>query len=885
MAKKTGRSDRCAPPDKTGSLFRNGAQQVRTLIAENHSKAAVEIAKDLHKRYATTESETLLVEAYEARIRNLLNQGMSVEAKSLLQLVSTRFPGARNRLEEIEWEVRAGAGNVAEMVAPLLDPNLAAEVRERIETMIRQRVDDLSALAQATSLPPTHPLREAAAALSKAFQAVTSGEVDDEALRLPQVSRHSPLASWKALIQAIAGFYRGEEDRSRKWLEAIAPDSAPARLIEPMRALLGISHAPVASPAAMNLVRAVGSSQRVMQAALASLEETLLSGNKQRILEQGRDAISLCRQCRPELVEKLRQHILARSMLVKIKAERVFAAVGKAKEDAYWLRLLARGIEQASNDCYERRQALHCWEDFRRHAIREGWFAANSLQDGLLSLRMARTVIRFPPDVIEEWLEDDFVEFGLPGVDGMLPASSLLDAGILFARACRGDPHPEVFEEWLAWAQQQQDHHAADEVAELWRQTRTQDVAPLLWLVESAERRGAYQKSLKYLEQAEQLDQLNPEVRRVRLRLLVAGVLRHFRQRKPHLAAQGIDRMAALPEALEGKLGPAIAALRRVCAALRGDAAGTAAYQLELEVELGDSAFALLKGVADGAGLTLTEAGLPPATSVSFAGSGALARLAKTCVVGDLLGIRAAIPETWEAGISAALSNPADALDAAQLLVIGEAALRGQTPKLAYQVSAAGMSARAADSRFLFLRGRALPGWASERSFYCLLAALALARRDREMELGGRVLDQLRGHPAAPLGSDEPGSDGFSIQPELLQKVVEEERTSNTYPDPGRRKTPAYLPQRMVETRKAGRRRPPFYLDEEEEDAFEEFEDMVKNAPPEVRRQALEALERGESTAEILVRILLAHVAPGAPYGAHAKKPPKLPPPGQGSLF
>jgi hypothetical protein len=153
------------------------------------------------------------------------------------------------------------------------------------------------------------------------------------------------------------------------------------------------------------------------------------------------------------------------------------------------------------------------------------------------------------------------------------------------------------------------------------------------------------------------------------------------------------------------------------------------------------------------------------------------------------------------------------------------------------------------------------------------------------MELGGRVLDQLRGHPAAPLGSDEPGSDGFSIQPELLPKVVEEERTSNTYPDPGRRKTPAYLPQRMVETRKAGRRRPPFYLDEEEEDAFEEFEDMVKNAPPEVRRQALEALERGESTAEILVRILLAHVAPGAPYGAHAKKPPKLPPPGQGSLF
>ena len=315
---------------------------------------------------------------------------------------------------------------------------------------------------------------------------------------------------------------------------------------------------------------------------------------------------------------------------------------------------------------------------------------------------------------------------GRPGRDGSLPSTALLDAGNLFARACRGDPHPAVFAEWLAWAKQQ-DHRHTDEVAKLWAQTRAQDVAPLLWLVESPEIRGGYHKSLNFLAQAEQLDQLNPEVRKVRIRLLVSAVLRHFRQRKPHLAVQGIDRIEALPEASEGTLAPAIAALRSICSALDGDVPAAIRYHVELKRNWAISAFVLVHGLVDAAGLTLAEAGLQTPKAASFAGPGTLACLAKACSLGDLLGIRSAVPEKWEIALSAALATPAHLLDAAQLLVIGEAALRGQTPKLAFAVSAAGLTARTADSRFLFLRGRALPSWASER------CPLLLARR---LELG-----------------------------------------------------------------------------------------------------------------------------------------------------
>ncbi|MDQ1451370.1 MAG: hypothetical protein QOK38_1236 [Acidobacteriaceae bacterium] len=847
------------------SPFESGVGQVRGLLAGNHSKAAVEIAKDLHKRHMTSNSERLLVEAYQARIRDLLKQGMSIEAKSLLDLVGSRFPSARQQLQEIEWDVRARTTDLAELVAPLHDPNLSVQVRERIESVIRQRVDDIPALAQVSSLPPTHPLREAAKAVSEAFQAVTSGVVEDDILRLPQVSRRSPLASWKALIQAIASFYRGEEDTSRKWLEAIAADSVPARLILPMEAMLGQARGAVTSPAAIQLIRSVGSGARIMKAALASVEEAMRSTDRKFVLDRAREVLATCRQWHPELVERLRQHILIRLMLLGFHADQVHAALGRPREDAYWRRLLARGLEEMDAAGEARFRSVQCWEYFRDQAIRERWFAVNSLEDGLLSMRMARIVSRLPWDLVEDLLEDEPAESGRPGRDGTLPTHALLDAGNLFARACRADPHPEVFAEWLAWAKRED--HDPDEVAELWRRTREQDVAPLLWLVESAERRGAYHKSLKFLEQAEQLDGLNPEVRKVRIRLLVAAVLRHFRQRKPHLAAQGIDRIAALPESQEPTVAPAIAALRSVCCAIDGDTAGAAAHRAALETQLGESIFVLLQGVADGAGVAFADAGLEGAKVTSFAEPGALASLARTCMVGDVLGVDSALPAKWESGLSTALGTPAHGLDAAQLLVIGEAALRGNLLALAYRVSAAGMKKGAADARFLFLRGRALPFWESERSHSCLRAALELARRDREMELAGRVLDHLRDFE----------NDEYSMQADLLKKIVEEERASDSYPE--QRKAQERNPS---QSRRGRRHR--FDADEETED-IDELASILLNAPPEIREQVFAAMRRGESTADILLRLVREHALPTTAGGARKERPPKLPPPGQGSLF
>jgi len=904
MPLEPGRNNQVQLAGKGGGKSENAppateAVRIRELIAGQHSKAAVEVAKELYKRHATAESEGLLIAAYEARIRDLLKQGMSVEARSLLNLVGERFPSAGGRLKEIQFEIRAGEDNLGELVAPLQDPNLAPAIREKIETAIRQRVRDLSALAQASSLPPTHPLREGAVALLAALQAVTRERVEEAVVLLPQVSRRSPLASWKALINAIASFYRGEDESCKKWLEAIAADSVPARLILPIQAMLGRAPVSVFSSATLKLLGSVVSGREVLRATLARLEQAMDAENKKLILDQAREAVNLCRQCCPDLTEKLRQHIAIRCMLLNFAPEPVCGAIGKPREDAYWWRLMARSFEEVEASIEQHAQSVLLWESFRQQALKEKWFVANSLEDGVLSFHMAQIVERLPADLTDLWLENHPGGSYRSGHNGMLSPAGLLSPGDLYERACRADPNLEAFQKWLNWAKKQRDWRVPDRVADLWRQARGQDVEPLLWLMESTENRGAYQKALKFLEEAEQLDGLNPEVRKAKLRLLVSGVLRHFRQRKAHLASQGIDRIWALPETPDGNLTPVISALRLVCAALGKDLDAVKKHRADLEEQIGSvaAAYVLQRGLVDASVLAHGDALLQPLEMNSLDGTSLLTGVCKAFALGNLVGVPLTIPEQWEVRLSAALLHATPPLDIAQMLVIGEAALRSQAPKLAFAVSVAGMARGGAESRFLFLRARALPLWAPERRYHCLCVALELARRERNPELAGRVLDQLREYPTNMFGPDdfleEVGYDGFSVKPELLNEVLEEERKEKQFPIARANALPRYVREREVEERdspKSRRRQDDFDEQEIDEEDFAELEELMEVLPPEFVSQVLEGLAQGMSREEIMAKMLFERSKPEGklPRGVHGtkqKKPAKLPPPEQGSLF
>ena len=131
--KKNAHTSRTTPPGGGGHPLTQESERIYQLIEGRHSKAALQLAKDLHKRAASAESEALLVHAYKARIDDLLKLGLSVEAKALLGIVRERFPAAAASLEP--REILKIEETLEAVVAPLLNPNLPAEERGRIENL------------------------------------------------------------------------------------------------------------------------------------------------------------------------------------------------------------------------------------------------------------------------------------------------------------------------------------------------------------------------------------------------------------------------------------------------------------------------------------------------------------------------------------------------------------------------------------------------------------------------------------------------------------------------------------------------------------------------------------------------------------------------------
>jgi hypothetical protein len=818
------------PPPPTGNTPDQGAlisegREVHALLAKGSTKSAVELAKQIHKRYGTPASEALVVEAYGARIRSLLEHSLTAEAKALLELVRERYSSAKQSLAEIDIVVSSSEGSLDDLVRPLNDPALPKERRAAIENAIKRRLTDLSALAQCAVLPADHPLRVGATALGEALASVTSGPVTDAALLLPHVSHRGPLAPWKQLVRAIAYFYRQEDVACDRCLQGIDPESVPARLVSAMRAMLAERRDASLGAASAALVTQVGGSREALRRALESLDAAFASKTQSKIIPAIQPAISACRIACPELVGRLRQHISIRAVNLNLPVRRVQAALGGPSiKDAYFWRLYARGVETSSEPLGP--IACSLWEEFRRHAVAEGWFREDGLEAAVLYLHMAELLQEMPGEELSG-ARRSFME-SFPGYSfyyedqppAIRAAASkhrtsdfyYLFPDQLFTRACALDPDREAFERWLDWARQESDEKAAERVAESWHRALPNDSRPLLYLMESAEKRGALNKATGFLDQAEKLDALNPEVRRAALRLLVAQAIRHLRQHKAHLAEQELASLEALPQAQEADRPAFLAALRWICSVIRGDAETASGYFTQVSRMLGGPAAAILTcgSMAEACGLKRDGFGLylPPGVSLADEGDSLAAAVGRACALGEDMDVVFTIPTAWESALFKELSHQPSRLEARQLRALGEAALHRDRRELAYAASAAGL-AKGGDSeaRFLLLRAQALPEWEFERRADCIAAAAELGRRRRDMALVDEAVELKRGRGKRRMdfldwlvSADE---DAFSMSTEQISTVLKREKQSS--------RLPAYKPAQSHD---------PF-----EEDAFFDDED------------------------------------------------------------
>jgi len=463
---------------------------IRQLIVNGKTKTALDNAKDFHKKAGNAGSEILLIDAYLARIRALSEQNLALEAKSLIALVRERFPSARDRLEALNATASARNGNLDELLRPLNEPGLSAERRAAIEQFIQNDVTDLTALAGCAALPPEHGLRRAAAAIDKAFNVVTSGPVSDEQIALAEVSHRSPLAPWKLLIRAIAGFYRDQDKSCEEYLAAIKPESAPGRLVHAMRAMLGATSgakhpgkpgAPL-KPAETALVSRTSVSLDKFRAELAKLDRAFEHApNPTQVFKAIGAAVRECRQSAPNLLAELQHIVFVRGEVAGLDHERMIAALdGTPRRDAAFFRDLARALE-LTGDSDDLMRACEWWDSFRLEAVREGWLAERGVEVAALYLHMAGLLARMSPEMLEDEQQPVGRGVSRESMYFQFPEE-------LFARACALDPHQDAFSRWLLWARRNSVGEA-ENVARAWNKALPDAIEPLFFLFVGGEKR------------------------------------------------------------------------------------------------------------------------------------------------------------------------------------------------------------------------------------------------------------------------------------------------------------------------------------------------------------------------------------------------------------
>ena len=287
---------------------------------------------------------------------------------------------------------------------------------------------------------------------------------------------------------------------------------------------------------------------------------------------------------------------------------------------------------------------------------------------------------------------------------------------------------------------------ALDQVAENWHKADSQNVLPLLFLAEAAEKRKAYKKALNYVQDAELLDELNPGVRRARFRLLIASAKRHITQNKPHLLDKDIDILQNTPQIQEGDRRVLLDCLKWAGCLLSSDVEGEKRFYDEAVSQLNSevSAYLLLSGLARDCKLPDMKRKMPK-IGRRLDDQPLIEAISRLCILGADANIEYLLPELVRDKLISVLSRKGVKGTAAQFKSLAENAVKRGYLNLAYAASGAGLNLGGySEAGFLYLRALSLNFYSIFRREKCLIAALELAKKQGDKTLVNEVMEGLR---------------------------------------------------------------------------------------------------------------------------------------------
>jgi tetratricopeptide (TPR) repeat protein len=211
--------------------LRTGREEVEHLIAKQRLKEAVHEAKLCYKQASTPEHHRLLERAYLLRSDQLRRNGMAREAQEVAQhLLAFGLTDSALTEEASRLLLALGLSRSAQALHGRTD---SPEVQERFA---RQEAD-LAVLhpERAVEVPPA--IRQGAAPVRAALEALQTGDEAEALEILRDVARSSPFSDWKLFVRGLAAFSRSADAEARANWDRLDPERGAARIVRGLLAL------------------------------------------------------------------------------------------------------------------------------------------------------------------------------------------------------------------------------------------------------------------------------------------------------------------------------------------------------------------------------------------------------------------------------------------------------------------------------------------------------------------------------------------------------------------------------------------------------------------------------------------------------------------------
>ncbi|MFW6125335.1 MAG: tetratricopeptide repeat protein [Pirellulales bacterium] len=205
-------------------------QQAERALSKREFKQALKQAKVCYRQQPSDEHHRLLERAYLARADDLLRSGMRDAGRSALEALlelGVTEPAVRRELPPLLVAVG------------LLDRGLAdgAESAAEADPRLLTAAADHAVVRPADAPASLPGIREGAAAVRAALEALGKDDETAAVGRLKGIGRNSPFADWKLLVRGLAAYYRDDASEMQANWDRLDADRLPARIARSLRAL------------------------------------------------------------------------------------------------------------------------------------------------------------------------------------------------------------------------------------------------------------------------------------------------------------------------------------------------------------------------------------------------------------------------------------------------------------------------------------------------------------------------------------------------------------------------------------------------------------------------------------------------------------------------